>query len=142
MRKCNNNRSFCNVPFWLAHHKMEKNNIIKTLEAPNIKICMWWFSASLSTHLYWWEGENFGQTIWDKNVTLLGKPLENILRTWGTSLRICGNTPKKMGGLMREIKVIKTWAPMNIILWASVEVHPRWKMEQLVKKDPIESMGS
>jgi hypothetical protein len=71
-----------------------KNNITETLEAPKIDISMWRFSAYPSAHLYWWEGENFGQTIWDRNVTLLGKILENTLRTWGTSLRICGNTKK------------------------------------------------
>jgi hypothetical protein len=75
--------------------KREKNNITETLETPKIEISMWWFNAYPSAHLYWWEGENFGQTIWDKNVLLLGKPFEKTLRTWGTSLRICGNKKKE-----------------------------------------------
>ncbi len=60
---------------------------VKTLnwEAPhknNLYVSIKYFSPL--AHLYWWEGEHFGQRIWYK-VRCFG----NTLQTWGTSLWTC-----------------------------------------------------
>jgi hypothetical protein len=42
------------------------------------------------------EGKNFGQTIWDKSVVLLGIPLGNTLKTCGSTMGTKSEHKKQM----------------------------------------------
>lgn len=74
-----------NEPFWLAHHEQKKNpkinKSLKLWKVPKIEVSMWRCGASCLADLYMREGRNFGQTIWDESVVLLGISLGNTLKT-------------------------------------------------------------
>jgi hypothetical protein len=59
----------------------------ETCELPKIEL----LCASPWAHLYRWQGENFGQSIWDKSEVLLGTPLGNIIDTHWELGNIMGN---------------------------------------------------
>jgi len=58
---------FYNEPFWSNHHKRKKmKRKVKIKNLHTVGVSLWRCEASPLDHLYEWEGENFGQTTWDK----------------------------------------------------------------------------
>jgi hypothetical protein len=70
--------------FEWAHHPKK----LKVVRLHKMAVSMWGWIASLSAQLYTWEGEDFGQRIWDKSEVLWGTPLMN---TSGTHWEQDGN---------------------------------------------------
>jgi hypothetical protein len=64
----------------------------KALEASQNRSSYLKCSVSPLAQVYRWEGKNFGQSVWEEGVVLLGRPLGNTFETWGKLLKTFGNT--------------------------------------------------
>jgi hypothetical protein len=79
-----------NEPFWLVHHqkkKKKKKKRLKFWRLLKIEDFVGRWSAWTFVQLFRMKEDNFGQSIWDKSVVLLGT-------SWGTHWELDGNNKK------------------------------------------------